>query len=197
MHRAPVVAILYLAITLATTWPIVNGIARDLPGDLGDPAFVTGVLAWGSDHWMALFTGDIRAASTFWDAPIFYPERVATTYSEHLALHSLLTLPVYAVTRNPVLCYNLWFLATFFFSAFGMYLLVRDLTGHAGAAFVAGLAFGFAPYRISTLAHLQVLSTHWMPFVLLGLRRYLQTRNTDPLLWSGAALWAQNLSSGY
>jgi hypothetical protein len=197
MHRAPVVAVLYLAITLATTWPIVKGIARDLPGDLGDPAFVTGVLAWGSDHWMALVTGDSRAASTFWDAPIFHPERVATTYSEHLALHSLLTLPVYAVTSNPVLCYNLWFLATFILSAFGIYLLVRDLTGRPGAAFVAGLAFGFAPYRISTLAHLQVLSTHWMPFVLLGLRRYLQTRNTDPLLWSGAALWAQNLSSGY
>jgi hypothetical protein len=197
VNRPSVVAALYVAITIVMTWPIASGIARDLPGDLGDPAFVTGVLAWGSDHWIALLTGDVSAASTFWDAPIFYPERVATAYSEHFALHSLLTLPIYVVTRNPVLCYNLWFLATFSLSAFGMYLLVRDLTGRGGAAFVAGLAFGFAPYRIGTLAHLQVLSSHWMPLVLLGLRRYLHARNSDALLWSGAALWAQNLSSGY
>ena len=164
-----------------------------LPGDLGDPAFLTGVLAWGSDHWLALFSGNLGAASTFWDAPIFYPERVATALSEHIALHSLLTLPVYLVTRNAVLCYNLWFLATFVLSAFGMYLLVRDLTGRPGAAVVAGLAFGFAPYRIATLAHLQVLSSHWMPFVLLGLRRYVATGNSNALLGAGAALWAQNL----
>ena len=197
MNRAPVAAILYLAITLVMTWPVAAGLTRDLPADLGDPAFVSGVLAWGSDHWLALLSGDIGAASSFWDAPIFYPERVAIAYSEHFALHSLLTLPIYAITGNAILCYNLWFLATFFLSAFGMYLLVRDLTGRPGAAFVAGLAFGFAPYRIGTVAHLQVLSTQWMPFVLLGLRRYLQARNTDALLWAGAALWAQNLSSGY
>ena len=197
MSRAPVVAVVYLAIAVVMTWPIAAQLSTGLPGDLGDPAFLTGVLAWGSDHWLALLSGDFRAASTFWDAPIFYPERVATALSEHIALHSLLTLPVYLVTRNAVLCYNLWFLATFVLSAFGMYLLVRDLTGRPTAAFVAGLAFGFAPYRIATLAHLQVLSSHWMPFALLGVRRYLQSRNSDALLGAGAALWAQNLSSGY
>jgi hypothetical protein len=197
VSRSTHAAALYLVITIVMTWPIAAGLARDLPGDLGDPAFVSGVLAWGSDHWLALFSGHLGAASQFWDAPIFFPERIATAYSEHFAVHSLLTLPVYFVTRNPILCYNLWFLATFCVSALGMYLLVRDLTGRPGAAFVAGLAFGFAPYRISTLAHLQVLSTLWMPLVLLGIRRYLATRNSDALVAAGAALWAQNLSSGY
>lgn len=197
MNRTPVAAALYLAITILVAWPIPAHLAASLPGDLGDPAFLAGVLAWGSDHWLALLSGDPGAASRFWDAPIFYPERIATAYSEHFALHALLTLPVYAVTRNPILCYNLWFLATFALSAIGMYLWVRDLTGRPWAAFVAGLAFGFAPYRIASLAHLQVLSSHWMPFVLFGLRRYLAGRNSDALLGAGAALWAQNLSSGY
>lgn len=187
----------YLAITLVMTWPIAAGIGRDIPVDLGDPVFVAGIMAWGAEHWVSLFTGDASAAVRFWSAPIFYPEPETTAYSEHFALHSLLTLPLYVTTRNAVLCYNVWFLATFVIGAYGMYLLVRDLTGRPGAAYVAGLAFAFAPYRVAAMPHLQVLSSQWMPFVLLGLRRYFRSGNSDALLGAGAALWAQNLSSGY
>jgi hypothetical protein len=202
MLRQPwLVAALYAAITVVMTWPIAARIDRDIPSDLGDPAFVAGILAWGGEHWLALLGGDFDAARRFWNAPIFHPEPLALAYSEHFALHSLLTLPAYALTRNPVLCYNLAFLTTFVVGALGMYLLVRDLTGRrdrfSGAAFVAGLAFAFAPYRIATLPHLQVLSSQWMPFVLLGLHRYFRSQSTDGLVGAGAALWAQNLSSGY
>jgi hypothetical protein len=207
--RLWVVALLYTAVTIVMTWPVAAGIDRDVPSDLGDPAFVTGVIAWGSDHWLALLSGDLQAPSRFWNAPIFHPEPLTLAYSEHFALHSLLTLPAYALTRNPVLCYNLSFLSTFVIGALGMYLLVRDLTGPRDAfnpaAFVAGLAFAFAPYRIPTLPHLQILSSHWMPFVLLGLHRYARARAASPdstlasnaLTGAGAAWWAQNLSSGY
>ena len=191
------------------TWPIAARIDRDLPSDLGDPAFVTGVIAWGAEHWLALLGGDVHAPARFWNAPIFHPEPLTLAYSEHFALHSLLTLPAYAMTRNPVLCYNLAFLSTFVIGALGMYLLVRDLTGPRDsfnpAAFVAGLAFAFAPYRIPTLPHLQILSSHWMPYVLLGLHRYIRAQATAPhpasasnaLVGAGAAWWAQNMSSGY
>ncbi len=195
--RAVVVSVIYLVITLVMTWPVAAGIERDVPGDLGDPAFVAGMMAWGAEHWLALFGGDLSAAAGFWNAPIFYPEPRATAYSEHFALHSLLTLPVYAVTHNIILCYNLWFVSTFVVGAFGMYLLVRDLTGRPTVAFLAGLAFAFAPYRVATLSHLQVLSSQWMPFVLFGLRRYFNSGSSNALVGAGAALWAQNLSSGY
>jgi len=201
LRRLPAIALLYCAITVVMTWPIAARIDRNIASDLGDPAFVAGVIAWGAEHWLALLRGDFHAALSFWNAPIFHPESLALAYSEHFALHSLLTLPVYAVTRNPVLCYNLAFLSTFVLGALGMYLLVHDLTdqgsGFNPAAFVAGLAFAFAPYRIATLPHLQVLSSQWMPYVLLGLHRYFRHRSTDALVGAGAALWAQNLSSGY
>lgn len=193
---------LYLALTLIMTWPVVAGLTRDVPGDLGDPAFVAGMLTWGSAHWLELLSGDLSAATRFWTAPFFYPETLTTALSEHFALHSLLTLPVYAATRNSILCYNLLFLATFTLSGFGMYLLVRELTGRPLAAFVAGLAFAFAPYRIATLPHLQVLSSQWMPFVLFGFHRYFKTAtgpvvNRTALAGGALALWAQHLSSGY
>ena len=108
-----------------------------------------------------------------------------------------MVLPVYAITRNPILTYNVAFLSTFPLSALGMFLLVQNLTGCRSAAFLAGVAYGFAPYRFGTLAHLQVLSSMWMPFVWLGFHDYFETRRL-PALAGGAAAWiAQNLSCGY
>src|SRR5207253_5092719 len=65
------------------------------------------------------------------------------------------------------------------------------------AGFVAGVAYAFAPYRFSTLSHVQVLSSAWMPFALYEFRRYFQSRRML-LLAGGAAAWLlQNLSCGY
>jgi hypothetical protein len=71
------------------------------------------------------------------------------------------------------------------------------LTGRPLAALVAGLAFAFAPYRFEHLSHVQVLSAQWMPFVLYGFRRYLETKQRRALAGGAAALIVQNLSCGY
>ena len=188
----------YVAATIVMTWPVAAGVTAHLPNDLGDSAFVCFVIAWGSKHWLELLSGDLSAAIRFWSAPIYYPEPMTTALSEHFALHSLITLPVFAVTENAVLCYNLWFLASYALAGFFMFLLVRAITGQPWAACVAGLAFAFAPYRFGApLGHLQVLSSFWMPLVLLGIHRYVETGRPRPLVGAAAALWAQSLASGY
>ena len=106
-------------------------------------------------------------------------------------------LPIYAATKNPILCYNLLFLSTFALSGLGMFLLGRELTGSTAAGMVSGLAFAFAPYRIASIPHLQVLSAAWMPFVLFGLRRHFATGRLRPLAGAAAAWLVQNLSCGY
>ena len=104
---------------------------------------------------------------------------------------------MYTLWPNPILCYNLLFLSTWALSAFGMFLLIREITGHRAAAFLAGLAFGFAPRATGSLPHLQVLSSAWMPFALYGFRRFFATRRLAPLAGGVAAWIAQNLSCGY
>jgi hypothetical protein len=178
-------ALAYIALTIALTWPLARGLARDVPGDFGDPLLNMWILAWDAGH-----LGNF-------DAPIFAPHRHALAYSEHLTAQAVVGWPVYAATRNPILTYNVLFLATFAGSALGAFLLARDLTGNSGAAFVAGLAFGFAPYRFSTLPHLQVLSSAWMPFALLGFRRYFATGSLTALCGGAVAWLAQNLSCAY
>ena len=192
-----VVAAAYLALTLLLTWPLLPGLARDIPSDLGDSLLNCWILHWDADHLLRFLSGDFRALSGFWHGNIFYPSPFALAYSEHLVVQAIEILPVYALTRNLVLCYNLLFLSTFVLSALGVYLLVRSLTGHGWAAFLAGLLFAFAPSRIAQFPHLQVLSMQWMAFALFGLHRFFETGRTRALAGASAALVAQNLSCGY
>jgi hypothetical protein len=203
--RAPLVgtgdaaraALGYAALAVAVTWPLALGLARDLPGDFGDPLLNCWILAWDAEHLLRALGGHLGALTGYWNANIFYPHPLALAYSDHLTMQAVQILPVYAITHNAVLCYNLLFLSTFVLSGLGMFLFARELTGSRPAAFLAGLAYAFAPYRVGSTPHLQVLSSAWMPFALFGFRRFFDTRRTRPLAGAAAAWLAQNLSCSY
>jgi hypothetical protein len=190
-------ALLYAVATCALTWPLITVAHREVAADMGDPVFVCWVLLWTSGQVLSFLSGDVSALSRFWHGNIFYPEPLTLAYSEHFTAQMLQALPLLAVSDNIILVYNLLFLSTFVLCGLGVFLLVRDLTGKPLAAFVAGLAFAFAPYRIDQFSHLQILSAQWMPFALYGFRRYLETARRRALVGGAAALIAQNLSCGY
>jgi hypothetical protein len=209
-------ALAYLALAVLATWPLALGLGRDVPRDLGDSVLTMWILAWDGERILRLLHGHADALRTFFNANIFYPAPLTLAYSEHFIPQALQVLPVYAITRNPILCYNLLFLSTFVLSGVGMFLFVRDIVDEYVDArdadsvtsaqarqtqlappLVAGLLFAFAPYRIAQASHLAVLSAQWMPFALWGLRRYLVTRRRRPLAGAAAALVVQNLSCGY
>jgi len=186
----------YALLALVLTWPLALGLGSDVPGDLGDSLLNMWILGWGAAHVPRLLTGSI-GWSEFWNANIFHPDPLALALSEHLFGQVLQILPVYWLTGNIILCYNLLFISTFALSAFGTYLLVRDLTGDKRAAFIAGLVFGFLPYRIASVPHVQVMSSQWMPFALYGLNRYVVTGSNRALVAGTASLVMQNWSCGY
>jgi len=198
---------LYLLLTLVMTWPLAIGVARDVPGDLGDSLLNLWILGWGAENVPRVATGQM-ALHDFWNANIFHPEPLALSFSEHLFGEVVQILPIYALTGNLILCYNLLFLSSFVLSGFAMYLLVRDLLGEAdrfsAAAFVAGLIYAFLPFRIAQVAHIQSVSSQWMPFALYGFRRFIRPApaNADalrlrPLAGGAASLLMQNWSCGY
>jgi hypothetical protein len=195
--RAGYAFLIYLVLSLAATWPLARGLGRDVAWNLGDSILNMWILSWDVEQIRRLLAGEWSRIPAFFDANIFYPVPLALAYSEHLMAQALQILPVLLISDNPILCYNLLFLSTYVLSGLGMYLLVRELTGSAAAAFVAGLLFAFAPYRLAQLSHLQLLSAQWMPFVFYGLVRYFHTGRLRPLAGAAAALAAQNLSSGY
>jgi hypothetical protein len=202
-------ALLYLGVAIVFTWPLAAGLTRDIPWDLGDSLLNAWILAWDAEHLLQFLRGDLDAIRNFWNANIFYPEPLTLAYSEHLFAQAVQILPVYALTGNVILSYNVLFLSTFVLSGLGMFLFVREITGSARAGLVAGLIYAFAPYRVPQFSHLQVISSQWMPFVFYGLRRYFDSYVGSyvvsgfsrtvvvPLIGAAAALVAQNLSNGY
>lgn len=187
----------YVAVAILMTWPLARRLTTALPTDLGDPGFNAWVLMWTGGQILEALRGNLSALGHYWDGNIFYPAELTIAYSEHMTPETLQALPFLAATGNIILGYNVVFLLTFVLAGLGMFLLVREWTGRPLAAFLAGLAYAYAPYRLGQLPHLQVLSTQWMPFVLYGLRRYFGTRRPRALAGAGAALVLQNLSCGY
>ena len=161
--------LLYALLAVVVTHPLWLHLADAVPSDIGDPLLNTWILAWDSH---ALLTDPLH----LFDANIFYPLPKTLAYSEHLFSTAILALPLIAFTGEPVLAYNLSLLLSFPLAGLGMYLLVLRWTQRRGAAFLAGLVFAFAPYRLAAIAHLQLLTVQWLPFSLLALDRVLNSQ---------------------
>ncbi len=163
----PVLA-LFFALTLLMTNPLVLHLA-DAVEDKQDGLLNTWIIAWVGH---ALTTDPLH----LFDANIFYPYRNTLAFSEVLLPQGLLALPINLASGNTVLGYNLVLLFSLLLAAYGMYLLVFDLTHQRGAGIVAGVIFAFNPFNLSNLAQVQLLSFGWMPLALLALRRMIELR---------------------
>ncbi|MDP3045917.1 MAG: hypothetical protein Q8O07_00355 [Chloroflexota bacterium] len=182
------VCLVYLAVTLASTYPVWMNPTGTLPGDIGDPLLNTWIMAWD------FHTLNQEPAQLF-NANIFFPRHNTLAYSEHLLGTTLLSWPVLLLSGEPVLAYNFAFLFGFFASALGVYFLVLHLTGSRFSAFVAGLAFSFAPYRLASISHLQLVTCQWLPVAVLFLDRYLTGTRRRDLVFFALFFWLQILAS--
>jgi hypothetical protein len=188
--EAPLVLLGFTLLAIAATFPLIRTIGTHLPGDLGDPVMNTWLLAWDASRMRHGLAG-------LWDAPNFFPYRHTLAYSDHLLGLAIWTSPLQWATGNPVLVHNAAFLASFALSGAGMYVLARSLTGRRDAAVVAGLIYAFTPYRISQLAHVQMLMSPWLPLSLWALHRYFATGAVRMLFASSACFLLQALTAGY
>ena len=180
---------LYAVLALLITWPLAARLGTAVPNDLVDPLLNTWLLWWNAQH--------VPFTPSWWDAAQFHPAHGMLAVSEHLAGLGLVSTPLLKLGLGPLRVYNLLFLLSFALSALGAHALAWRLTRRHEAGFVAGLAFGFAPYRAGQLAHLQVLSAWPMPFVFLGLHLYLATRRRRWLVLFAASWLLQGLINGY
>ncbi len=119
--------LIFSLLTVALTWPVARVLATGVPGDYGDPLFIAWVMSWVADKVTAALTNPL-ALRGFWDAPIFHPETGALAFSEHFIPQTVLILPVYWLTHNPILSYNIAFLTSYVLTGLGTALLTRALS---------------------------------------------------------------------
>jgi hypothetical protein len=176
---------LYTGLTVVMLWPLVAHLTSAVADTLGDPLLNAWTLRW-VQH--ALVTNPAH----LYDGNMFAPNARSLAFSELLLPQAIMAWPLWFITHDALLAYNLILLATYPLCALGMYALCRALGANRGAAFVGGLCFAFAPFRFDNNAHLQVLSMEWMPLALLAVIRYMQR----PSRWRFAAVAATIMLSG-
>ena len=179
----------YLFLAVAMTWPLVLHMGSRVPSDPGDPLLNTFLMWWNARS--------LPLTPEWWSAPQFYPAQGTITFSEHLLGLSVLTTPIILATGNALLAYNVVFLVSIVGSALACHWLCYTLTRRHDAAVVAAVAYSFAPYRLTQLAHVQVLSAYWMPVALVALHRYQASRGLWWAVLFAAAWLLQALTCGY
>jgi len=184
------VTLVLALLTTVVTYPLAREAARALPGDLGDPLLNTFILGWDASRILHGFAG-------VWTAPFFFPLRDTLALSEHLFGVAIFTAPLVWLTGNPVLAYNAAFLGSYVLAGLGMYLLTKRLWGRHDAAWLAALAFAFAPHRVMHVPHLQVLMSGWMPLSLWGLHGYFASGSRRALAVFAACFALLGLANGY
>ncbi len=184
------ILVFYTLLALLATHPLWQHLTTAVPSDIGDPLLNTWTLAWDGH---ALLADPLH----LFDANIFWPLPGTLAYSEHLLGTAVLAMPLTLASGQPVLGYNLTFLASFVLSGLGMYLLALHLTRSRPAALLAGLAFAFAPYRLAAFSHLQLLTIQWLPLALLFLDKTLVRPARRPLFLFTLFFVLQALSSWY
>jgi hypothetical protein len=174
LRSSAFICALYGLLALVSIHPLWRHLTTAVPSDIGDPLLNTWILAWDGH---ALLTDPDH----LFDANIFFPLKDTLAYSEHLLGTALPMLPILLISGEPVLAYNVAFLTSFALSGFGLYLLALRYTENRLAAFLAGLAFAFAPYRLSLMSHLSLLTIQWLPLALLYLDTFMSTTSRRSL----------------
>ena len=187
---AIVVVAVFTALTAAMTYPQVRYLNNAVTFDDGDPLFSTWRLAWVA-HQLP------RDPLRLFDGNIFYPEPGVLALSDSMLFPGLMAAPLHWIGLPPLLVYNIMLLAGFALSGAAMFLLVRSLTRHTGAAFVAGFIFAFLPYRYMHYSHLELQMAFCMPLCLWAVHRVITRGRIADGLLVGLFLALQCLSSWY
>jgi len=148
--------------------------------DRGDPLFSMWRLAWFAHQIVA------NPAQLF-DANIFHPATNTFAYSDATLLPGLLAAPLLWMGAPLAVVHGLIFVASFFLAGLTMFALARAVTGQLLPALLAGVLFGFYPYRFSTYSHIEMQGIFLMPIALLSLLRLLERGRLRDGVWLG--LW--------
>ena len=161
-----VVSFSYVVASIICTRPLIMRATTELPLFMGDTALNAYILAWGQH---ALLT---HPQSAF-DASFMFPLEGSLCLSENMLGVALLGAPL-AIFDNPLLTYNVMFMASGGLTALLWFAVLRRWGLGALAAWAGGLCFGFLPWRFSQLGHMQLLFTWWIPISLAAAETWIR-----------------------
>ena len=159
----------YTLLSLLYLRPIWRVGGDALTPSLEDPLFNLYVLKW-SAHQIRMGLPDL------WNANLFYPTQGAFVLSDHLVGPAAQLVLFLKVIPNAIAGYNFLLFTSFVGSALAVCWVFRRAGLSWTAAVLAGWMFAFSPFRVSQLAHIQILIAQWIPLTLWFWDRLLAER---------------------
>ncbi len=182
------VALAGLLLAILTSWPLVLHMSSRIAPDLGDPVRTAWEIAWVG-HAM------LHDPLHLFDSNAFYPHPLSLAFSDSLLGYGP-TAFFGSGTVAALVRYNLLFLWVWSLCFVAAYLLARELgLGRLGGA-AAGLAFAYAPYRVTEAGHLHVISSGGFVLAMFLLLRGYR-RDSRKLVLAGWLVSAWQVSLGF
>jgi len=158
----------YLVLTIVMTWPLAMNFRSSLPKGAVDLWQNYWNFWWWKTALFELHTSPFRTSY------LFHPSGAELVFYTHSIFNMIVSMPV-NLLLGPAAAYNFCVLLALCTSGIGAFLLVRELTGDARAAFLAGAVFTFFPQHMEqTLEHLNLFSVQFIPlsaYFLLRMHR--------------------------
>ena len=154
----------FLGAAVVLTWPLAIRLGTAV-SDIYDPLLTTWILDWVAH---ALRHDPMR----IFDAPIFYPAKMPLAYSENLIGIALAILPLHLANVAPLTIYNVAMLLGFAHAGYGAFVLGRLVTRSTAASLFAGVFYAFVSFKFDHLAHIQIVWSGWLPFLLAAVVAY-------------------------
>jgi hypothetical protein len=180
------VALLFVALTVVMTWPQAAGMSTRVY-DSDDPLLSIWRVSWIA-HIVPRSPGDLLNGN------IFYPEQRTLAYTDSVLLEGLAGAPLIWSGVSQITTYNLLLLSSMALSGWAMWRYAIYLTGHSGAAILAGIIFAFVPFRFDHFHHLELQATIFLPLTLLYFERTID-RGTRRDAWLLAACFVAEVYS--
>ena len=187
--RTALIAAFFTGLAVANSYPLAVSPASRI-GHHGDALFSVWRLAWVGHQLRT----DPRH---LFDANIFYPVRQTLAYSDAVLLPAVVLAPFHWLGIPPVAIYNLALLAAFVLNALASYALVHRLTGSVPAGILAGVIYGFAPFRFDHFDHLEMQFSFWLPLAVLAWHHAVMSEAVRGYLFVAALAACQVLSCIY
>ena len=182
------VGLFFFLLSLLFTYPIWTR-PNSFLNEVLDTALNTWILAWDA-HAM------LHKPLELFNANIFFPHERTLAFSENMLASAIPVAPLNWLGM-PVLAYNVVLFSSFVLSGVGATLWVRAISGSLFAGLVAGFIWAFAPIKFDHLAHLQLLTSQWIPFTLLAIVRYFDSGERRYAVAAGGLFGLQYLSGIY
>ncbi len=149
-----------------------------------------GILEWVRH---ALFT----THSSIFDWTAGFPLTNSLAVTENLLGWQVFYVPLRLLGVGIPAAYNILVLISLVISGVGAAILARRFGASRAGGAIAGLVFAYGPFHLSHILHIQTQAVCWIPFAILFLDRYLESRSPREAIGLAASVVSSVLCSIY